>query len=127
MMADLTQKRLFDFLNEGILTCNEQRKKLLNDDRNDEATFEKIKANIYEIFQKMLSLAIRKSGENERAIRAFFLEKLEQIPATWTVSYEKAVMHGDTETMHIEKIKLDVVQEIKVACSSIWEEQDDGI
>lgn len=123
-MADLAQKAMFDYLNERIFVCGEEWTKLKNDHRDDEATFEKIKANIYEIFSKMLSVAIKKSGGNGRALRAFFGEKLEEIPSSWAASYEKAALHGDVKTMHIEKMKLDVVQEIKAARALIWEEEE---
>ena len=120
-MEGLTQKALFDFLDEGILTCRERQKKLQDDDRGDEAIFEKIKENVYDIFKKMLHAAIRTSGENEPAVKAFFLQKLEEIPSSWALSYEKAAAHDDVKTMHIEKVKLNVIQEIEAAAARAWE------
>ena len=61
-------------------------------------------------------------GEDDLARRRFFLQKTEQIPASWVASREKAKQNGDVEKMHIESIKLDTVLEIKNMCMQIWEE-----
>ncbi len=47
------------------------------------------------------------------ALRDFFLQKMEQIPENWKLSFEKAKEHGDAKKMHIEGIKLETAQEIR--------------
>ena len=42
---------------ERIALCAQRRQALLADDRGDEATFEKVRANVYDIFRTVLSAA----------------------------------------------------------------------
>ena len=117
------QQRKFEaYLEEQIAACKQRGKLLAEDDRTDEGNFEKIRANVYEIFRTILSAAQKVCEEDDSAQREFFLQKAEQIPASWRVSYEKAKQNGDAEKTHIESIKLDTIQEIKDRCMQIWEE-----
>ena len=110
------------YLDEKIAACKQRSKRLTADDRTDEGNFEKVRANVYEIFKTILSVAEKVCKEDELAKKRFFLQKIEQIPTSWTISYEKAKQHKDVEKMHIESIKLDTIQEIKDKCMQIWEE-----
>lgn len=117
------QERKFEsYLEEQIAACKQRSKSLIADDRVNEGNFEKIRANVYEIFKTILSAAEKVCGKDGSARKRFFLEKAEQIPASWVTSYEKARQHEDTEKMHIESIKLDTIREIKGMCMQIWEE-----
>ena len=110
------------YLDEKIAACKQRSELLTTDDRVDEGNFEKIRANVYEIFKTILSAAERVCGKDDLAKRRFFLQKAEQIPLSWTTSYEKAKQHGDTAKLHIESIKLDTIREIKDMFMRIWEE-----
>ena len=115
------QRKKFElWLEAQIAACNQRGQLLAEDDRIDEGNFEKIRANVYEIFKTILSAADRTCGEDNLAKRRFFLQKAEQIPASWAASYEKAGQNGDAEKMHIERIKLDTIQEIRDMCAQIW-------
>ena len=116
------QRKFESYLAEQIAACRQRSKLLAEDDRMDEGNFEKVRANVYEIFKTILSVAERVCGKDDSARRDFFLQKAEQIPVSWTASYEKAKQNGDVEKMHIESIKLDAIQEIKDMCMQIWEE-----
>ena len=76
--------------------------------------------NVYDIFKTILSVAGRVCGEDERARRAFFVQRAGQIPASWEASYKKAEQNGDAAKMHIETIKLDTIREIREKCVQIW-------
>lgn len=115
------QQKLETYLEEKIAACEERSRLLAEDGRRDEGNFEKIRANVYEIFKTILSVAEKVGGEDELAKKRFFLQKAEQIPANWAASYEKVKQYGDAEKMHIETIKLDTIQEIKDMCMQIWE------
>ncbi|MDE6261023.1 MAG: hypothetical protein K2M42_09240 [Oscillospiraceae bacterium] len=115
------QRKFESYLDERIAACKRRGQLLAEDDRMDEGNFEKVRANVYEIFKTILSVAERVCGEEDGAKRDFFLQKAEQIPTSWTASYEKAKQSGDVEKMHIERIKLDTIQEIKDMCMRIWE------
>lgn len=110
------------YLDEHITACIQRSEQLAGDDRRDEGNFEKIRANVYEIFKTILSVAERVCGKDDLAKKRFFLQKAEQIPADWRSSYEKARQNGDIEKMHIENIKLETIREIKDMCIQIWEE-----
>ena len=116
------QQKFESYLDEQIAACKQRSKLLAEDDRMDEGTFEKIRANVYEIFKTILSVAERVCGNDDSAKKEFFLQKAEQIPANWAASYEKAKQNEDARKMHIESIKLDAIQEIKDMCIQIWEE-----
>lgn len=117
------QQRKFECcLDEQIAACKHRSELLAADDRMDEGNFEKVRANVYEIFKTILSVAERICGEDDLAKRRFFIQKAEQIPANWITSYEEAKQHGDIERMHLESIKLDTIREIKGMCMQIWEE-----
>lgn len=116
------QRKFESYFDEQITACQHRSKMLAEDDRMDEGNFEKIRANVYEIFKTILSAAERVCEKDELAKRAFFLQKAEQIPTSWRASYETAKQNGDVRKMHIESIKLDTIQEIKDMCMQIWEE-----
>ena len=116
------QRKFESYLDERIAACKQCSKLLAEDDRMDEGNFEKVRANVYEIFKTILSVAERVCGKDDAAKRRFFLQKAEQIPTSWATSYEKAKQNGDVKKMHIESIKLDTIQEIKDMCIQIWEE-----
>ena len=116
------QRKFESYLDEQITACKQRGKLLAEDDRVDEGNFEKVRANVYEIFKTILSAAEKVCGKDDLAKRDFFLQKAEQIPASWAASYEKAKQNGDAEKMHIERIKLDTIQEIKDMYMQIWEE-----
>lgn len=114
------QQKFECWLEEQIAACKQRGRRLQADDRTDEANFEKIRANVYDIFKTVLSVAGRVCGEDERARKAFFSQRAEQIPASWEASYETARQNGDAAKMHIETIKLDTIREIREMCMQVW-------
>lgn len=108
------------YFDAQIALCRQRGDALLSDDRTDEANFEKVRANVYDIFRTILSVA-RTRGD-EAAVRAFFAEKLEQIPSNWHRAHENAVAHGDVVAQNLEAIKLDTLSGISTTFASIWED-----
>lgn len=111
------------YFEEEINRCEQRSKALFADGRADEAAFEKVRGNMFDIFRTVLSVAIEQGKGDTEAIRRFFAVRLEQIPASWATSYDKAKEHNDTEKMRVEQIKLDAVAEIKSAFARAWEGQ----
>lgn len=105
-----------------IAACGAAEKELLADDRRDEADFEKIKANVYDIFRTILSAAVKTGDRNEDAVKDFFLQRLQQIPSKWSAAYKKAESNNDAAQMHIERVKLDVAEEVQADFCTIWED-----
>ncbi len=109
------------WIEEQISNCTNRQKALMEDDRTDEAVFEKIKINVYDIFSTILSVAAKTANGDAAAAKKFFLTKAEQIPANWSASYEKAAANQDAEKMQIETLKLDTIEQIKAKFCEIWE------
>ncbi|MCE5234706.1 MAG: hypothetical protein ABFC62_03550 [Clostridiaceae bacterium] len=122
-MSELRQDAMFSYFDERIASCERKREALLKDDRADEAVFERIRANVYDIFKAMLRVSVKAGGGEEKAVRRFFLEKVEEIPVSWEESCRKAEQHGDVEKVRIETIKLETVKGIRAAFGRIWEAQ----
>ena len=122
-MIEQKTEKLNSWFETQIAICGQRRQALLTDDRTDEAAFEKIRANVYDIFRTILSVAV-KTCEGEEAVRSFFAHRLQIIPSGWAASYEKAGLHHDPVKMQIEKLKLDTVEEIRKRFTSVWEETE---
>lgn len=110
------------FLDEHVALCAHQAQVLRADGRADEANFEKVRGNIYDIFRTVLRVAREQCGSDADALRRFFAERLAQIPASWRASLEKAETHADTAKVHLEQLKLDTVREIDAQFARIWED-----
>lgn len=120
-MIEQKVSKLNRYFEEQIAMCNQRNKKLLDDERPDEATFEKVKANVYDIFRTILSVAVKTSKGEPDAVRRFFVQKTEQIPSSWVTAYDKAKQHNDTVKMRLEQIKLDTIGEIRENFAKTWE------
>lgn len=123
-MIEQKVSKLNRYFEEQIAMCNQRNKKLLDDERTDEATFEKVKANVYDIFRTIFSVAVKTSKGEPDAVRRFFVQKIEQIPSSWVTAYDKAEQHNDTVKMRLEQIKLDTIGEIKENFAKTWEGAD---
>lgn len=110
--------RLFD---EKIALCQARNRELNADERRDEATFEKVRANVYDIFRTVLLVAQKSAGGDVEKLHDFFAQKLAQIPANWKTAYEAAVAHDDALARNLEGIKLETADEIATIFSSVWE------
>lgn len=104
-----------------IALCGQRGNELRADDRADEAVFEKVKANVYDIFRTVFSVAVQTCREDPDAMRRFFILRLEQIPAGWASACEEARRHDDAVKMGLEQIKLDTVRAIRENFAKIWE------
>lgn len=118
---DKKAEQMRTWFGSQIAACTSRQKGLLADDRPDEAAFEKIRANVYDIFCTVLSVGVQNSSGREKAAKAFFLEKLRQIPSAWMASYNQASQNHDCEKMYIERLKLDTAEEIRLKFSTVWE------
>ena len=123
-MIEQKASRLNDYFDAQISLCEQRGKKLLADDRTDEANFEKVKANIYDVFRTIFSVAVQNGKGDSEAVKSFFILKTEQIPSNWATAYNKAKQYDDAVKMQIEQIKLDTVGEIKKMFETVWEEEE---
>lgn len=101
--------------------CEQRSRTLLADGRDDEAAFEKIRGNMFDIFRTVLSVAAEQGKGDAEAVQRFFNVRIEQIPVSWAHAYDKATAHQDVARARVEQIKLDAVAEIKETFARVWE------
>lgn len=109
----MNQDAFIMYLEEQINECRQNERQLASDDRCDEAVFEKIRANVYDIFKTVYAAAQRIQGAGPEKTHIFFLQKLEDIPANWHASLGKAREYGDEDKIHLEQLKLETAERIK--------------
>ena len=56
------------YFEEQIRLCAERREALLADERGDEANFEKVRSNVFDIFRTVLSVAERQGKGDPEAV-----------------------------------------------------------
>ena len=93
--------------------CETKRDTLARDGRMDEANFEKIRANVFGIFDTVLDVAEKNMKGNGEAAERFFASRLAQIPQSWYDALETAQKHGDETRAHVERIKIRAAEEIR--------------
>ena len=120
-MTDQKVSELNRWFDEKTALCSKRNQELNEDGRADEAIFEKVKANIYDVFRTVLSVAVKTGNGDEDAVKGFFVQRAEQIPAGWAAALEKAREHNDIARMQTEQIKLDTIHEIRDEFARIWE------
>ncbi len=117
-------EKLNGYFDEEIAKCNAKGAELTEDNRKDEAVFAVIRGNILDIFRTISSVAQETCGGDEEKFREFFLSKTEQIPQNWRISLERARSYGDAEAAHVERVKIQAIEEIKDVFTQIWGEAE---
>ena len=104
---------------EELVKLNEEAKRLYsvykNDNRFDEAKFEKVKTNVYDIYTKMFNISVRSED-----VVTSFKRFLSNIPKNWYESLEKAKYNNDFETEHIEQVKIETKNLIEELFEGIY-------
>lgn len=99
----------------------EKEKELFMDNKSDEANFEKIKVNIFEIFTTLFHAEIKKGGsfrpEDEAAKYEEFCKKylitFVRIPEAWRKKLDYADKHDLPAEKAVEEIKLETADAVK--------------
>ena len=107
------KNQINDYFEERIAACQAAAAALNADNRSDEAVFEKIRMNVYDIFRTVYTAGEKISAGDGSKQLDFLRRRLEEIPASWRNALEAARGHGNSEKAHIEQLKLDVVAEIQ--------------
>ncbi len=103
-------------LNETKDTLTQEIETLQATDRNDEANCVKVELNIVDIFEKMFGISVKKAGaDNLQVLSETYLAFFEKIPVAWKENLRRATAHDDTETIHVETLKLDRAEQLKQA------------
>lgn len=107
------ENQITTYFDERIAACQAAVAALSADNRADEAVFEKIRMNMYNIFRSVYNAGAQVCGDDQCKRLDFLLNRLEKIASDWQAAYDNACKHGDTERMHIEQLKLETVEEIR--------------
>lgn len=108
-----------NYLDQRTSSIQEDVLRLIADDRRDEANFEKIRANIFQIVKTMLQASARISQEESE--RVGFLEtKLALFQETWEEYLRKAKEHGDDLKIVQEQTRLEALAEIQDTFQKTW-------
>lgn len=109
-----------NYLDQRTASVQKDTLRLIADDRRDEANFEKIRANIFQIVKSMLQASARMSQEESERVR-FLESKLALFQETWEGYLAKAKEHGDDLKVVQEQTRLEALAEIQDVFSKIWE------
>ncbi len=108
---------LTNILEEKKKQCDERHNKLLKDECKDEANFERIKKNVYEIIPSFINVSKQKikSMDASEQYDEFCNElrlKIGTIYSIWKNKLELAKENEHTENMLIEEIKLSTLDSV---------------
>lgn len=112
-----------DYFSRQIEGCGQREQALRADERKDEAVFERIRANVYDIFRTTLSAAAQTRGEDAQGVQTFFQQRMKAIPAAWETARQEAERYGDENRALLECIKLETAKEIETQFAQTWEVQ----
>ena len=112
---------LDQYLENRMQACRKHAAMLTEEVRTDESVLGVVQENIYDIFRTILAVAEEKCGGDEAKFCEFFQSNTLQIPGNWQASLQNARAQNDVEMAHLERIKLETVNEIRTEFARIWE------
>ncbi len=119
--------RYYAFIESKKKQCEKEYENLKKDNRKDEADHEKIKENIYEIFEVLFKTHVNQleklfiSEEDKlQKLKVEYLNRFETIPKSWVTRLELAKKHNDVANIVIEELKLQVAQGLKDQFMSLY-------
>lgn len=106
------------FLEQSKKQCEEKEKKLILEDRKDDANFERIKQNVYGILETFLNQMNKEKNLNleedstDNFIK-YYLKRIEEVENPWKAKLELAKKQNNTEDIVVEEIKLSIIKQVK--------------
>lgn len=113
-------KQMYAYFDRELSHCENRRRALAGDQREDEAVFARVEGNVLDISRTVFKTALELSGEDRQQAERFFLNKLESITGSWRGSLNQAQTHGDAKKAHLEQVKLEAACRVKDAFTAIW-------
>ena len=114
------RENFIGYLDQRTSVIDGKISQLIRDNRRDDANFEKIRVNIYQIFKTVFQTSLRISTEEEKQLE-FFKARLKDFEKTWKTALDKATEHNDTTRILQEQLKLQVLNEVRNTFEGIWE------
>lgn len=113
------KERFIKYLDDQTSVIDSNITRLIRDNRRDDANFEKVRANIYQMLKTIFQASLRTSTEEEAQLK-FFDARLKMIEATWKTALDKAEEHNNATRILQEKIKLEVMKDVRNTFKEIW-------
>lgn len=110
-MNTTKQQKFLNYLSNQYEELVKQEQVLKADERKDEANHVRIQMNIYQIFQTIFQVTVKKSKEEDQV--KDFLAQLTRIPESWEKALNNAKQHQDTEREFIETLKFQMRDQIR--------------
>ncbi|MDR0915936.1 MAG: hypothetical protein LBN02_01960 [Oscillospiraceae bacterium] len=110
---------LLAWFTENEQTCAARAETLREDSREDDATLERVRGNVYRMFGAMFQVAARVSEGEPASAKQLFADRAEPLAAKWEQSHRKAELNNDVETATVERVKLDVIAEIRARVDAL--------
>ena len=107
------------YLDERTSAVQADIARLIEDNRRDEADFEKIRANIFPIMKQMVQASERIYKEESEQVQ-FLDARITMFEETWKAAHVKATEHRDEKRILQEQVKLEAIGEIRDAFERIW-------
>ncbi len=111
-MKPAQQETFINYLQQRAAAIQADTVRLMDDHRADEANFEKIRANIFQIIKTILTTAVVRR-EPEKRQEELLVYRLNLFHDTWNAALEKAQAHGDQLRVRQEQVKLEALEEIR--------------
>ena len=108
-----------NYLDKRTSSVQENILRLISDNRRDEANFEKIRANIFQMVGTIFLASARISQEESERVR-FLSSKLTLFQETWESYLMKAKEHNDDLKILQELTRLEALAEIQNTFQKIW-------
>jgi len=105
---------------------HDQAMKFKSELREDEARFALIEANIFDIFDQMFAVSVKKNiGQNpwQEPLKETYLNFFEKIPSNWKTNLAECKAHGLEDEAFIETIKIGRAEAIKEAFLMMLDER----
>lgn len=113
------KERFIGYLDERTSAVQADIVRLIEDDRRDEADFEKIRGNIFQIIKTIVQASGRISENEEEQIQ-FVDSRLTAFAEDWKEAMAKAAKHNDEKRILQEQVKLEAIDEIRSNFERIW-------
>ena len=101
-------KEFITWLSSKIEECKAETASLLADGRKDDASFARIRTNIYDVCRTVSQALISRPGAGTGAIRT----QLERFHTEWSAALERAKQHDNINGIAVEETKLAALDDI---------------
>ena len=120
-MENEKSEQFISYLDTRTSAVQEDVLRLMADHRKDEADFEKIRANIFQVIKTVFQASSRISEEENERIK-FLGSRLSFFEDTWKGFLATAREHDDDKKVLQEQTKLEALAEIQDTFQKLWGE-----